>query len=70
MFQKLRTRAAAKALGVSASYLNQLRVRGGGPPYAKIGKRIVLYDEADLREWANAQLRRSTSGPDQVGGNS
>jgi predicted DNA-binding transcriptional regulator AlpA len=68
MLQKLRPKAAAKSLGVSASYLNQLRVKGGGPAYSKIGKRIVLYDEADLREWADAQLRRSTSGPDQVGG--
>ena len=60
MIQKLRPKAAAKALGVSASYLNQLRVRGGGPPYAKIGKRIVVYDEADLREWADARLRQCT----------
>jgi predicted DNA-binding transcriptional regulator AlpA len=62
VFQKLRTKAAARALGVSPSYLNQLRVKGGGPPYSKIGNRIVVYDEVDLRDWAKAHLRQSTSG--------
>src|SRR5687767_14834991 len=60
MFHKLRTREAAAMLGVSASYLNQLRVKGGGPQYSKIGKRIVVYEVADLRDWANTETRRST----------
>jgi predicted DNA-binding transcriptional regulator AlpA len=58
----LRTREAARLLGLSASFLNQRRVKGGGPPYAKVG-RIVVYDPADLRDWAKKHLRRSTSGP-------
>ena len=62
MDRLLRTREAAKLLGLSVSFLNQLRVKGGGPPYAKIRK-IVLYNPADLLDWAKAHIRRSTSGP-------
>jgi len=51
---------AADHLGVSASYLNKLRVTGGGPPFVKMGAR-VSYDLADLSAWIEAQKRSSTS---------
>jgi excisionase family DNA binding protein len=51
---------AAKRLGVSASYLNKLRIKGGSPPYLKIGARI-LYEPADLSAWLASRKRRSTS---------
>jgi hypothetical protein len=51
---------AADRLGVSASYLNKLRVTGGGPPFVKIGAR-VSYDPADLTVWVEKQKRSSTS---------
>ena len=56
----VRTRDAAKLLGVSTSFLNQRRVKGGGPLYAKVGK-IILYDPVDLKNWAKQHTRRSTS---------
>lgn len=51
---------AAERLSVSASYLNKLRVTGGGPPFIKIGARVA-YDPADLSDWLLAQKRTSTA---------
>ena len=51
---------AANSLSVSASYLNKLRVTGGGPPFVKIGARVA-YDPADLADWLSKQKRSSTS---------
>jgi hypothetical protein len=50
---------AADRLGVSISYLNKLRVSGDGPPFVKIGTRVV-YDPADLVAWLQGQKRVST----------
>jgi excisionase family DNA binding protein len=57
---RLRTTEAASYLGVSESYLNKLRVYGGGPEFLKMGKR-VSYDRTDLDSWMAARKRRSTS---------
>lgn len=63
------TREAAAAYGLSVSYLNKLRVSGGGCPYAKVGRR-VLYRKADFERWVSAHVRLHTSDDDvaQVGG--
>lgn len=55
----LSTGDAAERLGVSGSYLNKLRVTGGGPAFLKIGARVA-YDPADLVAWLDAQRRSST----------
>ena len=55
----LSTVEAAGRLGVSSSYLNKLRVTGGGPPFLKIGARVA-YDQADLVTWLEAQKRTMT----------
>lgn len=52
---------AANRLGVSTSFLNKLRVSGDGPPFVKIGTRVV-YDPADLAVWLGGQKRASTGG--------
>ena len=57
---KLDTSQAAEFLGVSVSTLNKLRVSGGGPPYLKLGRRVV-YDPADLEAWSASRRRTSTS---------
>lgn len=46
--------------------LEGLRMRGGGPPFSLVGRRVV-YHRAGLDRWLEAGLRRSTSdpGPDQ-----
>lgn len=56
----LNTAEAAHRLGVSASYLNKLRLTGGGPVFVKLGAKVV-YDLADLTAWVSARRRTSTS---------
>lgn len=56
----LNTAQVAEFLNVSSSYLNKLRLIGGGPRFAKIGRRVA-YDIADLIEWAESRKRTSTS---------
>jgi predicted DNA-binding transcriptional regulator AlpA len=60
-YQKLhlRTRQAAEYLSLSASVMEKMRVRGDGPPYAKLG-RMVIYNIGDLDAWVNASKRTST----------
>ncbi len=58
---KLRTPAAAEYLGLSASLLSKMRLRGDGPPYSKAGPRVVVYDLRDLESWLTARKRTSTS---------
>jgi hypothetical protein len=56
------TRQAAQAYGLSVSWLNKLRVSGGGCRYVKAGRR-VLYRKADFALWVGSQMRTSTSDP-------
>ena len=59
--RKLPVIEAADFLGLSKSTLDKLRVRGGGPTYLQVGRRI-LYDHADLEAWLSSKRRSSTSG--------
>lgn len=54
------TQDAARFLGLSASTLTKLRLTGGGPVFRKFG-RSVRYAEREVREWADARVRKSTS---------
>ena len=48
-------------IGLKTSTLAKRRVYGGGPPYIKMGAK-VLYSERDLQEWITSQPRlRSTA---------
>jgi hypothetical protein len=51
---------AADYLRCSASYLNKIRVTGGGPVFVKIGAR-VLYTRADLDRFINQKRQKSTA---------
>ena len=51
---------AAAYCGSSASTFEKLRLRGGGPVYCKIGRRVV-YRVEDLDAWLAENRRRSTS---------
>ncbi len=57
----LTTRGAAEMLNCSTSYLEKLRVTGGGPPYHKIGSKMVRYSEDALEAWTGGRRFRSTS---------
>jgi hypothetical protein len=54
------TKGAAEFTQVPAATLATMRVRGGGPPFCKVGAR-VLYSYADLRAWIEAGRRVSTA---------
>jgi excisionase family DNA binding protein len=56
----LSTTQAAAHCGLSPRTLEKLRITGGGPPFAKLG-RSVRYAPADLDEWIASARRRSTS---------
>jgi excisionase family DNA binding protein len=51
---------AANFLGLSVSTLNKMRLSGNGPPYMKLGRR-VLYDPRDLEAWSAERRRSHTS---------
>jgi Helix-turn-helix domain len=57
---KLRTKAAARYVGLAQSTLAKMRVRGDGPPFSKAGARVVIYDLRDLNDWLRETRRTST----------
>jgi hypothetical protein len=56
------TGGAASHLALSKSYLEKLRLSGGGPPFIKIGK-AVRYKFGDLDAWFGAKVHGSMSTP-------
>ncbi len=54
------TRQAAELIGMSRRTLEKWRGEGTGPPFLKLGRR-VLYSVADLEEWLRSRRRYSTS---------
>ena len=50
---------AARYLGLSPKTLQRMRVTGEGPPYVKVGRRVI-YDRLDLDGWAAKRKRRFT----------
>ena len=54
------TKEAASLLGFPEQTLRRWRVRGGGPPYAKIGGR-VRYRHADLAAWIEGRVQKNTA---------
>lgn len=51
----------AARLGFSVRTLQQWRVKGGGPPYLKIGS-AVRYNPEAVDAWLNDRTRSNTSG--------
>ena len=54
------TKEAAAYLGVSESWLTKLRLVGGGPRYAKLGRRVT-YQDSDLDKWRDEYTVASSS---------
>ena len=61
----LTTADAAKITTLAVSTLEGMRVRGEGPPYLKLGRRVV-YAKSDLLAFAFGNRRKSTSDPGAV----
>jgi hypothetical protein len=59
---------AAEFIGLAKQTLNSWRVSGGGPPYHKLGRR-VLYDAEELEGWVQGRRARHTSA-DAIGSKS
>jgi excisionase family DNA binding protein len=57
----LTPKEAAAYLRVSKSYLDKLRVYGGGSKFLRLGKRKILYSKTDLDLWARERRYGSTS---------
>jgi DNA-binding transcriptional regulator YiaG len=58
----LKEAEVAKRLNVSIRTLQTWRVRGGGPPFLKLGA-SVRYDGSVLESWEAGRVRSSTSDP-------
>lgn len=58
--QTLNTHEAAAYVGLSYSTLTKLRLTGGGPPFIKLGARVV-YRISDLDAWLESRKQTSTS---------
>jgi hypothetical protein len=58
----LTQREAASVLRLSERTLERSRVTGFGPPFCKLGRR-VLYRQDDLDRWIAARVVPSTSVP-------
>lgn len=54
------THEVAAFVRLAARTLENMRQRGTGPPYCKLGGRVV-YDRDDVQAWATATRRRRSS---------
>lgn len=45
------TKELARKLGLSYRTLENWRQRNMGPPYTRLGRKIVRYNLAEVREW-------------------
>jgi hypothetical protein len=54
------TKQAACYLGITPKFLQALRSRGGGPTYAKLGRRVV-YPKHELDRWVTKHSHCTTS---------
>lgn len=55
----LLTSEIAKALRISERSLERMRVEGSGPPFTRVGRRVV-YELGAVRQWLEARRRTST----------
>jgi predicted DNA-binding transcriptional regulator AlpA len=49
------TQEAARMLGLSSWGLAEIRRRGGGPPFFRVGRRVVRYRIGDVRAWIRSR---------------
>ena len=56
-------RTAGHFLGLVERTMQAHRQRGNGPRYIALSARCIRYRRADLKAWADARVRTSTSDP-------
>lgn len=59
--RRLRTKLAAPYIGSTESTMEKWRVAGIGPPFIRLGPRIVVYETEDLDSYMAARRANSTS---------
>ena len=59
-------KAAGDFLGLTDRAVQKIRQTGDGPRYVRISSRCLRYRRIDLRTWAEARIRKSTSDPGQA----
>ena len=57
---------AAEFLKVTPRSMQAMRQRGGGSRFIRISARCIRYRRIDLKAWADACLRSSTSDPGEA----
>ncbi len=56
---------SADFLDLTPRSMQAMRQRGGGPRFIRISARCIRYRRIDLKAWADARMRSSTSDPGQ-----
>ena len=56
-------KVAGDFLGLSDRAMQKMRQTGGGAHFVRISSRCIRYRRIDLRAWADARIRKSTSDP-------
>lgn len=59
-------KAAGDFLDLSNRAMQKMRQTGDGPSFIRISSRCLRYRRTDLRAWAEARMRKSTSDPGQA----
>ena len=54
-------KVAAEFPKVTPRSMQAMRQRGGGPQFIRLSSRCIRYRRTDLRAWADARMRSSTS---------
>jgi predicted DNA-binding transcriptional regulator AlpA len=54
----IRPRQAAESLSLSESALKQMRMRGEGPEFVRLGNRLVGYRVESVERWLEQQTRK------------
>ena len=58
-FRILKTRTVAERLGCSPQALRVKRMKGDGPPWVRLSRNRVGYEERSLEEWIRSRTFRS-----------
>lgn len=56
-------REAGRFLGLTDRFMQNRRVQGDGPRYVAVSSRCIRYRRHDLKAWADARVKTSTSDP-------
>jgi len=57
---------AAEFLGLTVRTVQAMRQRGDGCRFIRLSSRCIRYRRIDLKAWADARMRSSTSDPGQA----